>query len=240
MNKICIILTCFCLSSCSSSKEDIARPQPASEKLIGTEERANSRVSASAEAIKKANELNTHTNSKTAIAAEAGLITATVGSPGAQDSAAAMKRLEDYLGGRVKEAESARAVAEKEAVAGKAQVEALKKQHQKEMEESRAEISMLKAKSEEERKENTTLLFAFFGAVLASIGALGFAFTPFKKGFGYVIASGMLMGSVAFVWDSVWFHAILATTLVAGIAYAFIQIKKRKQEAADEQRKEST
>ena len=238
MNRICAILTCFCLSSCSSSKEDIPRPQPSSEKLIGTEERSNSRVSASAGAIIKANELNTNQNSKTAIAAEAGLISATVGTPTPQDAEAATKRLEHYLGGRVKEAEAARVVAEKEAVAGRAQIDALKKQHQKEIEESKAEIAMLKAKSEEDRKENTTLLFAFFGALLASIGALGFAFTPFKKGFGYLIAGGMLMGSVAFVWDSVWFQGILAVTLAGGIIYAIREIKKRKQEAADEQRKE--
>ncbi len=229
MKIICAILICFCLSSCSSSKEDIPKPQPASEKLIGTEEKSNSRVSASAGAIIKANELNTNANSKTAIAAEAGLISATVGTPTPQDMAAAMKRLEHYLGGRVKEAETARASAEKEAVAGREQVEALKKQHKKEVEESRAEIASLKAKSIEERKENTTLLFAFFGALLASIGSLGFAFTAFKKPFAYVIACGVLMGSVAFVWDSIWFHGLLAAGLAYGIVYAIREIKKRKE-----------
>jgi len=229
MNKICAILTCFCLSSCSSSKEDTPKPQPASEKLIGTEERSNSRVSASAGAIIKANELNTNANSKTAIAAEAGLISATVGTPTPQDAEAAMKRLEHYLGGRVKEAETARANAEKEAVAGREQIEALKRQHKKEVEESKAEIAFLKAKSIEERKENTTLLFAFFGASLASIGALGFAFTPFKRSFIYLIGAGILMGGVAFVWDSVWFQGIIAVSMAAGIVYVIKVIRDKKK-----------
>jgi type IV secretory pathway VirB10-like protein len=235
MNKICAILTCFCLSSCSSSKEDTPKPQPASEKLIGTEEKSNSRVSASAGAIIKANELNTNANSKTAIAAEAGLISATVGTPTQQDMDAAMKRLEHYLGGRVKEAETARASAEKEAVAGREQIETLKKQHKKEVEESKAEIAFLKAKSVEERKENTTLLFAFFGASLASIGALGFAFTPFKRSFMYLIGAGILMGGVAFVWDSVWFQGVIAVCMAAGIIYVIKLIRdKNKNEPGKE------
>jgi hypothetical protein len=187
----------------------------------------------------KANELNTNTNAKTAIDAEAGLILATTGTPSPQDTQAAMKRIEHYLGGRIKEAETARSAAEKEAVAGREQIDSLKKQHKKEVEESKAEIAFLKAKSVEERKENTTLLFAFFGASLASIGALGFAFTPFKRSFIYLIAAGILMGGVAFVWDSVWFQGIIALSMAIGIIYV-IKIVKDKNKKQDEPGKDNT
>jgi hypothetical protein len=230
MNRICAILTCLCLSSCSSLKEDIPRPQPASERLIGTEERSNSRVSASAGAIIKANELNTNANSKTAINAEAGLISATVGMPTPTDMEAAQKRIEHYLGGRIKEAETARATAEKDAITGREEIESLKKQHKKEVEESKAEIAFLKAKSVEDRKENTTLLFAFFGASLASIGALGLAFTPFKRSFAYLLAAGILMGGIAFVWDSVWFQVFVALSIALGIAYVIKSIKDKNKQ----------
>lgn len=218
--KTCAITICLILSFCSSSREDIPHPQPASEKLIVSENKSDSRVSASAEVIKRANELNTNENSKTAIDAEANLILISTGAASPADIANAKARLDKYIQGRTKEAEELRLAAEKDARSRKNEIDALREQHAKEVSEAKAEIASLKAKAEEERKENVTLWFAFVGSALASIGVLAVAFTPFKQGGIIVAASGVLIGGAGLLWDNVWFKVSLALIALACVAFA--------------------
>ena len=227
--KTCLFLCIFILSSCSSSKEGIALPQPASERLIVSENKADSRVSASAEAIKKANELNSNGNSKLAIDAEASLIITSTGVATLADAAAAMSRIDKYIQGKTKEAEAARATAEADAKKSKSQIDLLRDLHAKEVSEAKAEIATLKAKSEESRKENVTLWFAFVGSLLASIGVLAVAFSPFKQGGAVLAIAGVLIGGSGLLWDSTLFKVSASACAIAAIAYTAYYIYKRNK-----------
>lgn len=227
--RICLFLCIFILSSCSSLKEDIALPQPASERLIVSENKSDSRVSASAEAIKRANELNLNAGSRSAIDAEASLIITTTGVATLADAAAAMARIDKYIQGKTKEAEAARATAEGEAKKSRSQIESLRDLHAKEVSEAKAEIATLKAKSEESRKENVTLWFAFVGSLLASIGVLAVAFSPFKQGGAILAVAGVLIGGSGLLWDSTIFKVSASACVIAGIAYTLYYIYKRNK-----------
>ena len=147
----------FALSSCAwwQEKEE-PKQAPAGEKVIAVGESINSRVSASAEAIKVANQKNTDANSRSAITIEADLIIGSTGRGTKADYDAALKRVTATLEGRMQEAEKAKLAAEALANKEKTEKDRLKEQLTKETAEAKAQIEKMRTQLIEERKENSS------------------------------------------------------------------------------------
>jgi len=218
------LFVAFGLSSCSlwQEKEETESQTPVGEKVINVSESINSRVSASAEAIKVANLKNTDTNSKSAINIEADLIIGSTGRGTKTDYDAAVKRVTATLEGRISEAEKAKIAAENLALKEKAEKDKLKDLFIKETAEAKAQIDKMKVELEEQRKENLSLLFGLCGVALCFIGAITLAFSPFKRSGAITVACGITVGTMAFLWESPYFqYSIIAciVILVAGLIF---------------------
>lgn len=107
----------------------------------------------------------------------------------------------------------------------------------------RAEKKDMQDALERERKDaadtKLRLLFGTAGAVLTVLGglaaALGTWFGIGTKPGMWLLLSGLLVGTLAFVWGSVWFSGIVAIALVCG-GYAIIDFYKQNRDAGLKQK----
>jgi hypothetical protein len=229
----CVIIFCvFFLCSCGSSNPEKAETPSSAETLLNAGDQGNSKISASAKAIIKANEINENAQSKKAINAEAGIIIASTGEPSKKDEQEALNRVDKYIKGKLDEAESLRKKAEADAADVRAERDRLREQYKKEVAEAKAQLELTRLKLEEERKDFVTIIFALVGGLLFVFGALVLAFSPFKKPGVYIVACGSLTGTLAFIWDSQWFKYTVAGCCVILLVYlaaiAYIKYKDYK------------
>lgn len=226
-------LMAFTLSSCAlwTSKEE-PKAAPAGEKVIAVNESINSRVSASAEAIKVANQKNADANSKSAINIEADLIIGSTGRGTKADYDAALKRVTATLEGRMQEAEKAKLAAEALANKEKTEKDKLKEQLSKETAEARAQIEKMKTQLIEERKENLSIMFGLCGVALCFIGALVAAFTPYKRSGAMTVGGGIFIGSMAFLWESPYFqYSVIGCIVMFAIGGMVLMLRKKEDQA---------
>lgn len=227
--KCVLVFTVFLLCSCGSSSKEAVEVPKSAETLLNAGDQGNSKVSASARAIIKANEINENAPSKRAIDAEAGIIIASTGEPSKKDEQEALNRIDKYIKGRIEEAESLTKKAESEASSLRAERDRLREQYKKEVAEVKAQLELTRIKLEEERKDFVTIIFALVGGFLFLIGALVLAFSPFKKPGVYIIACGSLTGTLAFIWDSQWFkYTVAGCCVILLVALAVFMYKKFK------------
>lgn len=227
----CVLIFCvFLLCSCGSSNQENREIPNSAETLLSAGDQGNSRISASAKAIIKANEINENAQSKKAINAEAGIIIASTGEPTKKDEQEALNRIDKYIKGKLDEAESLRSKAEAEASSLRAERDRLKEQYKKEVAEAKAQLELTRLKLEEERKDFVTIIFALVGGLLFIFGALVLAFSPFKKPGVYIVACGSLTGTLAFIWDSQWFkYTVAGCCVILLVSLAAFMYKKFKE-----------
>jgi hypothetical protein len=97
------------------------------------------------------------------------------------------------------------------------------------------ELAEANSRADAEFKQKILWQFSTAGLGLFIAGLLAFAFTPFKKSAGIVMAGGMLAMASAWIFDSTWFTWVVAVSVCVSVIGIAISIYKDKSNKASEQ-----